>query len=136
MNDNGPGKGKWQGMTDGRGDGLGYGMMEWGQAGYSTASPADVTQTKQDELAGKALVDKLLKKEITCGSVTDADFDLIGDYAMGQMTGDAHASMNAMMAQRMGDAGEKAMHIAMGKRLSGCNPNATVQGGMMGGSGQ
>ena len=47
---------------------------------------------------------------------------------MGQSIGNTqrHALMNQMMANMMGEEGEEQMHVAMGKRLSGCEPNAQV----------
>lgn len=48
---------------------------------------------------------------------------------MGNMMGVNHASMNDWMAQRLGDDGEKQMHIAMGKRLSGCDNAAAFPQG-------
>ena len=43
---------------------------------------------------------------------------------MGLMTGDAHPVMNVMMAAMMGEEATDAMHIAMGKRDSLCEPGA------------
>ncbi len=91
-------------------------------------------------------MEKLQSKQVDCKSLTDDDFDVLGDYYMGQMLGNSHEAMNNMMSQMMGDEGEKQMHIVMGKRLSGCDPTAATpsQGvgfipmmgmlGMMGGS--
>ena len=47
---------------------------------------------------------------------------------MGQSIGNTqrHALMNQMMTSMMGEDGEEQAHIAMGKRLSGCEPNAQV----------
>jgi putative membrane protein len=53
---------------------------------------------------------------------------------MGQMAGDSHAAMNAMMIQAHGDDGEEQIHIVMGKRLSGCDTSAAfpaISGGWM-----
>ena len=115
--------------------------------GFSTTSPDEVAQTTKDESDGKAVWDKLQNKEVTCANLTDDDFDVLGDFFMGNAVGSNHASMNLMMKTRMGEEGEKQMHIAMGKRLSGCFTNATLPngssyfmpmmgglGGMMGGS--
>lgn len=95
----------------------------------TTTSTTDTAQTAQDEAAGKAVWDKLQNKEKTCKDLKDDDFDVLGDFFMGNMIGSNHASMNNMMAQRLGDEGEKQMHIAMGKRLSGCDTNATLPEG-------
>lgn len=114
------------------------GMM----GGFNTpVSSEEVAQTQKDEAAGKAVWDKLQNKETTCKNLTEDDFDVLGDFFMGNAVGSNHASMNLMMKNRMGEEGEKQMHIAIGKRLSGCSTNATLPNGsgyfmpMMGGLG-
>lgn len=99
-----------------------------------------------DEVAGKAVWDKLQNKQISCSNLKDDDFDVLGDFFMGNMMGSSHAYMNQLMTQRLGENGEKQMHIVMGKRLSGCVTNASLPqgagyfvpmmgwGGMMGGN--
>lgn len=100
------------------------GMM--GQFFGNQSSTADISSTAQDEAAGKLIFDKLQSNQTTCQILTDDDFDVLGDYYMGQMAGStaAHAQMNARMTQMMGEEGEKQAHIALGKRLSGCNSTA------------
>lgn len=117
---------------------LAQGMM----GGFnSTVSPDEIAQTKKDEADGKAVWDKLQNKEVTCANLTDDDFDVLGDFFMGNAVGSNHASMNLMMKNRMGEEGEKQMHVAIGKRLSGCTTNAALPNGssyfmpMMGGIG-
>lgn len=87
------------------------------------------TQTAQDEAAGKAVWDKLQNKQVSCKDLKDDDFDVLGDFFMGNMMGSSHNSMNQMMTQRLGSDGEKQMHIALGKRLSGCDTNASLPQG-------
>lgn len=93
-------------------------------------------QTAKDEAEGKVVWDKLQNKQVTCKDLKDDDFDVLGDFFMGNMMGGSHDSMNQRMAQQLGDDGEKLMHIAMGKRLSGCDTNSIMSmmgyGGMMG----
>lgn len=89
----------------------------------------DQSSTAQDEAAGKAVWDKLQNKQVICKDLKDDDFDVLGDFFMGNMMGSNHASMNQLMTQRLGQDGEKQMHIAMGKRLSGCNTNASFPQG-------
>lgn len=76
--------------------------------------------TKTEEQEGKEIWEKLQAKNLTCEDLNDEDFGKLGEYFMGQMTGETHASMNAMMMQMHGKEGEEQMHILMGKRLSGC----------------
>lgn len=103
------------------------GMM----GGFQNPTPTtDITSsTAKDEAAGKAVWDKLQNKQVTCSQLTNDDFDVLGDFFMGNMIGSNHDSMNQMMVQRLGQDGEKKMHIALGERLSGCNSNATLPQG-------
>ncbi|MCL4384643.1 hypothetical protein M1116_04260 [Patescibacteria group bacterium] len=99
------------------------GMMGWFN---NPSSPETVSGTAQDEAKGRQIFDDLQAKKTTCQQLTDDDYDALGDYYMGQMAGStqAHDLMNNRMTQMMGDSGEKQMHIALGKRLSGCNLQA------------
>jgi len=105
---------------------------------------AQETSLAEEEALGKAIFDQLQAKQTTCSSLSDENFELLGEYYMGQMTGSAHEAMNNMMKQMMGEPGEKQMHIVMGKRLSGCDTSAVYPTsglgfmpmmGMMGGYG-
>lgn len=82
--------------------------------------------TATEETKGKEIQEKLINKQVTCQKLSDDDLQALGEYYMGQMTGQSHEQMNQMMTQMMGEEGEKQMHIVMGKRLSGCEPNAQV----------
>ncbi len=84
------------------------------------------SETAADEAKGKEVWDKLQSKEVDCKNLTDDDFDVLGDYYMGLMAGNNHEAMNNRMSKMMGDDGEKQMHIAMGKRLSNCDPTAII----------
>ena len=83
-----------------------------------------VEHTAREEKEGKELWSKLQAKEIACENFNDEQFGVLGEYFMGQMAGDSHASMNAMMIQAHGEDGEEQIHIVMGKRLSGCDTSA------------
>ena len=102
------------------------GMMEnW------TSSPSSVTSddhTAREEVEGKEIWDKLQAKQLECKDLTNDNYAVLGEYFMGQSIGNTqrHALMNQMMTNMMGEEGEEQMHIAMGKRLSGCEPNAQV----------
>lgn len=105
------------------------GMMGGYANPNTTVSPETAATTEKDEAEGKAVWDKLQNKQVSCADLTDDDYDVLGDFFMGSMMGANHSAMNQMMAQRLGDAGEKQMHIAMGKRLSGCDTNAALPSG-------
>jgi len=93
-----------------------------------------VEHTAREEQEGKELWDKLQSKEVACENLNDEQFGVLGEYFMGQMAGDSHAAMNAMMIQMHGEDGEEQIHIVMGKRLSGCDTSAafpSISGGWM-----
>jgi len=85
-----------------------------------------IAETTADEAKGKAIWDRLQAKQVECNTLTEDDFDVLGDYFMGQMMGNGHAAMNERMSLMMGDQAEKQMHVAMGKRLSGCDSSAVI----------
>lgn len=103
--------------------------------GFSNSS-ADwnevVEHTIREEKEGKEFWKKLQAKEVSCADLSDHDFGTVGEYFMGQMMGDSHAAMNAMMIQTHGEEGEEQIHIVMGKRLSGCDTSAAFPAGGMG----
>ena len=91
----------------------------------STADWEEVVEhTIREEKEGKELWQKFQAKEISCVNFNDEQFGVLGEYFMGQMMGDSHAAMNAMMIQTHGEEGEEQIHIVMGKRLSGCDSSA------------
>ena len=92
--------------------------------GYTGSNASTSSQTTQDEAAGKAILGKLQSKQVSCANLSNDDFDKLGDYYMGQMMGSSHDAMDTLMIQRIGDNNEQLMHIAMGKRLSGCDTSA------------
>src|SRR3989338_5791965 len=87
--------------------------------GFSNSSAdwdAVVEHTLREEHEGKEVWTKLQTKEIACTDLNDEQFGVLGEYFMGQMAGDSHAAMNAMMIQTHGEEGEEQIHIVMGKR--------------------
>ena len=85
---------------------------------------AVVEHTLREEQEGKEVWNKLQTNELACENLSDEQFGVLGEYFMGQMAGDSHAAMNAMMIQTHGEEGEEQIHIVMGKRLSGCDTSA------------
>lgn len=115
--------------------------------GFSNSS-ADweevVEHTAREEQEGSELWNRLSAKggsasggqakEVVCAGLSDEQYGVLGEYFMGQMSGDSHAAMNAMMIQAHGEDGEEQIHIIMGKRLSGCDTSAAfsaISGGWM-----
>jgi len=102
------------------------GMMgNWGSLPSSAISD---DHTAREEAEGKEVWEKLQAKQLECKNLTDEQYGSLGEYFMGQSIGNTqrHALMNQMMTNMMGEEGEEQMHIAMGKRLSGCEPNTQV----------
>ncbi|HQT44659.1 MAG TPA: hypothetical protein PLO51_01660 [Candidatus Micrarchaeota archaeon] len=111
---------------------MGNGMM----GGYNPIAQSSVGNTSAEEAEGRAVLEKLQANQTTCANLSDDDFEVLGEYFMGQMAGSQHAAMNSMMVRMMGAEGERQMHITMGGRMSGCQPNASIpqnitNGGMM-----
>ncbi|HEX6601344.1 MAG TPA: hypothetical protein VF030_01755 [Solirubrobacterales bacterium] len=91
---------------------------------------------------GRSLAQALHAGERGCGELSSAQLELIGEYAMDRFLGNrsAHEAMNAHMVAMMGGAGERRMHIALGRRYGGCGPVSSYGWmgpmlGMMGGTG-
>ena len=100
--------------------------------GFSNSSAdwdAVVEHTLREEQEGKEVWDKIQAKELACENLSDEQYGVLGEYFMGQMAGDSHAAMNAMMIQTHGEEGEEQIHIVMGKRLSGCDTSAAFPAG-------
>lgn len=95
------------------------------------ALTAAVIAGATEESEGKEIWNKLQNKEVKCEDLTNDDFELLGEYFMGQMMGESHEAMNNMMLQTMGKEGEEQAHIAMGKRMSACEPEAQIPQNMM-----
>jgi len=111
----------------------GQGVMGGGMIGGVQVTAEEINHTKQEEAEGLEIWTKLQSKELSCGSLTDEQFELLGEYFMDQSAGDYHAAMNKRMKQMMGESGEEQMHVSMGKQYSGCD-QTTAQGNWNGGS--
>lgn len=102
-------------------------VLAQGMMGYWNPPPdtAALQSQEQEEQEGKQLLDDLSSNTVACAQLNDADFEKIGEYAMGQSIGDTarHLAMNEMMKRMMGEQGEAQMHTVMGKRYSGCDPS-------------
>ena len=93
-----------------------------------------IEHTAREEQEGKELWNELQAKETPCENLNDEQYGVLGEYFMGQMAGESHAAMNAMMIQAHGEDGEEQIHVVMGKRLSGCDTSAvfpSISGGWM-----
>jgi preprotein translocase subunit SecG len=72
-----------------------------------------VAATAKDEADGKAVWEKLQSNKLACKDISDDEFDVLGDYYMGQNLGstESHDAMNIRMKNMMGEEAEKQMHI-------------------------
>jgi hypothetical protein len=120
----------------------------------AVASPGIASATPQEEQQGSQILRELESGKLKCGDASAADFELVGEYAMGRMFGSPsqHEAMNQMMSRMMGAPGEERVHEAMGRRFSGCgggrlpagfgrmmgavNAMGMMGGGIMGGANQ
>ena len=78
---------------------------------------ADSTETR-----GQALLQAVDGGQRSCTDLTPADFEAIGEFAMGRMLGSAqaHESMDQLATQMMGAGGLERMHQVMGQRFAAC----------------
>lgn len=95
------------------------------QVGTRSAISSD-GHTAREEQEGKEIWEKLQTKKLECKNLTDGNYGALGEYFMGQMAGNSHEAMNTMMERMMGKDGEEQMHVTLGKRLSGCEPDAQI----------
>lgn len=82
--------------------------------------------TAREEAEGKEMWGKLKNKETNCENLNNENFEAMGEYFMKQMVGDSHQAMNHMIVEKMGEESEEEVHVAMGKRMSECDPNAVL----------
>ena len=93
-------------------------------AGTGSNTIVSDDHTAREEAEGKIIWEKLQVKQTTCADLSDDDFEVLGEYFMGQTMGTSHEAMNNMMIQMMGEESEEQMHVVMAKRLSGCDTSA------------
>ncbi|MBI2056056.1 MAG: SHOCT domain-containing protein [Candidatus Sungbacteria bacterium] len=91
---------------------------------YNTEAKGN--HTVLEEAEGREIWERLQSNTVDCQSLSDEDFGMMGEYFMGQMMGSAHSAMNEMMTRMHGEEGEEQIHVVLGKRLSGCDPDAAV----------
>src|SRR3990167_6817997 len=88
--------------------------------------------TAREEAEGREFWQRMEREEVSCKDLTDEQFAALGEFFMGEMTGDAHEAMNTMMTRMMGEDGEEQMHVVTGKRMSGCGGDGTLPMGNAG----
>lgn len=86
---------------------------------FSVASAGAAESVEQ---RGQALLQAVDNGQRNCADVSAADFEAIGEFAMGRMLGSpqAHESMDQLATQMMGADGLERMHQVMGERFAAC----------------
>ena len=86
----------------------------------TVASPAVASESAATR--GQQLLQAVEGGQRECADLNAADFEAIGEFAMGRMSGspEAHESMDQLAAQMMGTDGLEPMHQAMGQRFAAC----------------
>lgn len=86
---------------------------------FAASAPARAS-VADEQRQGAALEQALHSGERGYDSLSNQEFELLGEYWMGRMLGSTrtHAAMNARMRQMMGAAGEERMHALMGQRAA------------------
>ena len=100
---------------------------------FSYAAPS----LAEEEAQGRVIVEQIQSKTIQYSQLSDQQFELVGEYAMGLQMGAGHEAMNQSLVARFGETGERAMHIQMGKQFLGAGYDTSSVSsngyGMMGG---
>ena len=78
--------------------------------------------THMQEMAlSDALYAKVQSGERTCASLSDADFELVGEHFMQGILGDMHESTNGKFSDVLSHEGEEELHALMGKYGTHCD---------------
>ncbi len=99
---------------------------------FAFAQTAATDDIASSVTAGQQTWQQLQDKRVSCGSLSDTNFENLGEYFMDRMMGSSHEAMNEYIVSRFGESGEEQMHITMGKRLSGCDTQAVYPTGFRG----
>jgi hypothetical protein len=97
-------------------------------------APASAPASPADQVAaGREVAQRLQAGATSCNTLSDDDFEHLGEYAMERMLASraAHRAMNDRMTAMMGDADTERMHELMGRRYAGCGTQ-DAGAGMMG----
>ncbi len=101
-----------------------------------TAGSISVLASEEEIVQGQEIWQKLSTDQVKCENLSDGELESLGEFFMERMAGSTanHEVMDKQMEQRMGKENLEKMHIVMGKRMSGCDVGATLNGwdGMMG----
>ncbi|MDE1975613.1 MAG: hypothetical protein KGI49_03870, partial [Patescibacteria group bacterium] len=124
--------GYYNGTDTGYGPGMMGGYYQNTAPTQSSVSASSSSAMDSEGAAGQALAQKLQAKTVDCSSLTQSDYQSLGEYYMGLMMGSGHDAMDNYVISRYGQSYNDQMHIAMGERFSGCDVNVSFPAGMMG----
>lgn len=102
--------------------------------GLLAAAPA-LAALSDEVTAGRVVAARLQRGQVSCQSLSNSDFEHLGEYVMDRMVGSdaTHEAMNARMNQVLGAENGDQMHQALGRRYAGCATTNGSGGSMMGG---
>jgi hypothetical protein len=96
-------------------------------AGMSLLAAAPAFANLDDEVAsGRSVAAQLQDGKATCSTLSDPQFEHLGEYVMDRMAGSraAHAAMNRRMSEAVGSENTERMHGLMGRSFAGCVTSA------------
>ncbi len=95
-----------------------------GQGAPLPASQGGASAGTAGEAAGRTPGEQVASRRTSCAALTDADFGDLGDRFVGLMAGPSRDAVGLSLEDVMGPDGVARLRVAMGKRLSGCEPPA------------
>ncbi len=103
-------------------------QMMGGYQGQKPPSQSELQDETNMQNAGQAIYNNLQSGKTSCQKLTDNDYEKLGEYFMGLSAGSTenHVYWDNNIQQMMGDQGDTDVHIAWGKRGSGCQTNAAI----------
>lgn len=86
-------------------------------------APAFASSLSDEVAAGQQIATRVQGGKTSCSSLSDSDFEHLGEYVMDRMVGSrsAHETMNQRMTQAVGSQSTDRTHEAMGRRFAGCS---------------
>jgi hypothetical protein len=81
-------------------------------------SQENYNQTSEDEKQGQTIYSNVMGGQVNANQLNNDDLEKVGEYFMGRMVGNTqrHVFMNQIITNMMGESGEEAVHINMGRR--------------------
>lgn len=105
---------------------------------FVMSAPALAASLSDEVAAGQQVATKVQTGKTSCSSLSDSDFEVLGESVMDRMVGSraAHQTMNQRMTQAVGSQSTDRMHQTIGRRFAGCTStsNSTTNSGDWNGS--